>query len=260
MNTKYDIIVLWAGSGWLTVALGLAAAWKKVALIEQWKIGGDCTNYGCIPSKALIDIAKSGEYPFSEAMTETRKRRKGIQDEETPEKIAAHGITVIAWSGSFKDSHTISIDGEKEITAKYIVISTGSHANTLEFPGVDSDDILTNETIFEITEDMKNLVIIGGGYIGCELAEAFANLWVQVTIIQRNNRLIPREESESSLLLDEILRKKEIKILTKANAERWEAGFLIVKDEDDEIQNIQYDKILVALGRTPNIEGLISKK
>lgn len=105
-----------------------------------------------------------------------RRRRQTIQDEETPEKIGKHGPEVIAGFASFQDTHTVLVDGKTKVTAKYIVISTGSHASTIGIPGVKKEDILTNETVFELTEDLKDLVVIGGGYIGCELAEAFQNL------------------------------------------------------------------------------------
>lgn len=189
-------------------------------------------------------------------MVEMRKRRQTIQDEETPEKIEQHGLKVIPGFASFKDAHTILVDGKTEVTAKYIVISTGSHASIIGIPGAKEEDILTNETVFELTEDIRDLVVIGGGYIGCELAEAFANLGVRVTVIQRNNRLIPREERESSKLLREIFESKEMQILTKTGIEKAEDGNLIVQDANGQTRKIRYDKILIALGREANIRGL----
>ncbi len=201
---KYDIIVIGAGSGGLTVAIGLAKAGKKVALIERGLIGGDCTNFGCIPSKALLDIAHSGKYTFLTGMAEMRRRRSEFQDEETPEKIASYGMEVIQGNASFVDPHTIQV-GTTTLTSKYIILATGSHASHIDIPGVTAEDLLSNTSIFEIDFDLKDLVIIGGGYIGCELAEAFAGLGVKVTLIQRGSRILPREEPESSAIIHEHL-------------------------------------------------------
>lgn len=193
-------------------------------------------------------------------MIEMRKRRQMIQDEETPEEIRKHGPEVIAGFASFRDAHTVLVDGKTEVTAKYIVVSTGSHASVIDIPGVKKEDILTNETVFELTENIRDLVVIGGGYIGCELAEAFQNLGVRVTIVQRNDRLIPREERESSELLQEIFKSKGMRILTKTGIEKAEDGNLIAKDTNGQIRKIRYDKILIALGREPNIRGLNLEK
>jgi dihydrolipoamide dehydrogenase len=212
----YDIAVIGAGSGGLTVAIGLARAGKRVALIERHKIGGDCTNYGCIPSKALLDIARSGKHTVLSGLAAVRARRQVIQDEETPQALESYGLSMILGSAKFTDSHTLSItpsdysllnqepskkEAKKQpqkqlnaafsITASRIVLATGAHSRTIEINGVTSSDILTNAEIFEQIVDIPHLVIIGGGYIGCELAEAFAGLGSKVTIIQRADRLIP---------------------------------------------------------------------
>ncbi|MDD2870424.1 MAG: FAD-dependent oxidoreductase [Candidatus Gracilibacteria bacterium] len=269
----FDVIVIGSGSGGLTVSIGLASAGKKVALIEKGLIGGDCTNFGCVPSKAFIDLAKNNPegLGIKQVLEKARARRKIIRDEETPEKIENYGMKVFKGFASFKDKNTILIsspffkgspgnvmEGEvlmNEITAKNIVISTGSHANNLEIDGVNNDDILTNENVFELQEDIKDLVVIGGGYIGCELAESFANCGVKTTIIQRNEYLIPREEKESSILLKDIFLNKNINVLTKTDIIKSTDGYLIVRDEKGE-HKIKYDKILVALGRGANIDKL----
>ncbi|MDP2090448.1 MAG: FAD-dependent oxidoreductase [Candidatus Gracilibacteria bacterium] len=254
---NFDVIVIGSGSGGLTVSIGLANAGKKVALIEKGLIGGDCTNFGCVPSKAFIDLAKNNHEGLSvkQVLEKVRTRRKIIQDEETPEKIEKYGIKVFYGFASFKDKNTILIDGKNEITAKNIIISTGSHANLINIDGVNKKDFLTNETIFEIEEEIKDLIVIGGGYIGCELSEAFANLGVKVTIIQRNKYLIPREELETREFLKQDFEKKGIQVLTSTNIDKAEDNFLIVKNETG-TKKIKYDKILISLGRETNIAGL----
>jgi len=256
----YDIAVIGAGSGGLTVAFGLAGAGKKVALIEWGPIGGDCTNFGCVPSKALIDISKhSPEIWLQKALQEVRSRRQVIQDEETVEKVESHGPKVFQGYASFVDDHTLSISDTKKskITAKNIVVSTWSSAMKIDIPGVESTDILTNHEIFEQTEDIHDLIIIGGGYIGCELAESIAALWVRVHLIQRNDHLIPREETESSKLLQEVFESKGISVHTGMVASGAKNKKLIITDKDgNNTQEIKYDNILIALWRQVNIEKL----
>ncbi|NDK09400.1 FAD-dependent oxidoreductase [Candidatus Gracilibacteria bacterium] len=260
MKYDFDVAVIGAGSGGLTVAFGLAAAGKTVALIEKGKMGGDCTNYGCIPSKALIDIAKSGKYKsLKDALVEVRARRKIIQDEETVDKIEGHGVTVFESRAFFHHEHCIILEDckSKEISAEYIVIATGSSAMKLNIDGVDKKDILTNKTIFEQQDEIKKLVIIGGGYIGCELAESISAVGTEVSIIQRNTDLIPAEEAESSQLIKKIFKKKGIAVYTDFTGKKSKNKSLhIVSGDEKTSHDIQYDKILFALGRKPNVIGI----
>lgn len=260
MKYDFDVAVVGSGSGWLTVAFGLAWAGKKVALIEKGLIGGDCTNFGCVPSKALIDIATSGKYSnLKDALVEVRERRKIIQDEETPEKVEFHGPKVFKGTASFVDDHTLHVDGEdhKHVTAEKIILSTGSHSSSIDIPWVDKNDILTNLSIFEQTDDIKKLIVLGGGYIGSELAQAISKLGVEVHLVQRNARLIPREEEESSELLKEIFLEQWIKVHTGSVIKNVEWKKAIITDiHGENASEIAFDKILVALGRTPNIDVL----
>lgn len=260
MKYDFDVAVIGAGSGWLTVAFWLAGAGKTVALIEKGKIWGDCTNYGCIPSKALIDIAKSWKYSsLREALVEVRKRRKKIRDEESSEDVENQGVKVFKWRASFLSAHSLRVDGEKsqDITAKYIIIATGSHAQTLDIPWVDPEDILTNKNIFEQKDDIKRLLIIWGWYIGCELAESIVSLWTKVTIIQRNKQLVPREESETSQLLEKILIKKWVEVFTQYTWKKSKNKTLTLESQStDTSHELEYDKILFALGRNLNVSQL----
>ena len=279
MKYDYEVAVVGAGSWWLTVALGLAKQ-KKVVLIEGGPIGGDCTNFGCVPSKALIDISKQNsatsfsskgeriqgwgeKWDFISALEEVRTRRQVIQDEETVEKIESHWLKVLEWYASFIDAHTLHIDGKdhKHIRAEKIVLATGSSAQKIKIDGVDDADILTNHEIFEQTEDIKKLVVVGWGYIGSELAESIVGLGVEVHLIQRNTFLIPREEEESSILLKEILESKGITVHTETVVKEGKGKTLIVTDKQwENSREISYDKILIALGRSANIRSLTLDK
>lgn len=264
MNYDYDVAVIGAGSGWLTVAFWLAGAGKKIALIEWWLIGGDCTNFWCVPSKALIDISKyNPEIGFKKALEIVRERRQIIQDEETVEKVESHGPKVYQWYASFEDENTLNItDGKNsKITAKNIVIATGSRAVKLEIEGVKSEDVLTNEEIFEQTGDIKNLVIIGWWYIGCELAESIAALWVKVHLVQRNKDLVPNEEPESRDLLKKIFLEKGIEVYTEMTATSASDWKITLTSKDEKTKTtVPYDKVLIALWRKVNTEKLNLEK
>lgn len=262
MEKQFDTIVIWAWSGWLTVTFWLAGAWKKVALVEWWKIGWDCTNSWCVPSKALIDIANKKEITsIKDALKEVRNRRQQIRDEETKEEIEKHNIKFFSWYASFVDKNTIEIDKKERLTAKNIVISSWSHPLVFPINWLKKEDILTNENIFELEKDIKNLAVIWWWYIWCELAEAFANLWVKVTLIQRNKNLIPREEAESSEILEKIFKEKNIEVLTNCvveNAiyEKNEKKLIVQNSITKEKKEVVFDGVLVALWRWANTSNL----
>jgi len=261
-NFDYDTVVIWAGSGWLTVSIWLAGAWKKVALVEKGLIGWDCTNTGCVPSKAFIDIAKknnekSENKDIKSILKEVRSRRQIIVDEETPENIEKYWMKVIQGYGKIIWKNTVQIDWKKQITAKNIVISTGSHAKNISIKWLEDKDTLNNQNVFELEESIEELVVMWGWYIGCELAEAFANSWVKVTIIQRNNRLIPKEEKESSDLIEKLFKEKWINVLTNCEVEKAEWNILILKDKTTKKDlKVKFDKIFQALWREANISNI----
>jgi pyruvate/2-oxoglutarate dehydrogenase complex dihydrolipoamide dehydrogenase (E3) component/uncharacterized membrane protein YdjX (TVP38/TMEM64 family) len=260
----YDIAVIGAGSWGLTVAIGLARTGKRVALVERHKIGGDCTNYGCVPSKALLDIARSGKHTVISGLAAARARRQLIQDEETPEALELHGLSMKIGDAQFVDPHTLAISSwvgqsrksTTSVTAAHIVLATGAHSRTVEIDGVNPSDVLSNTEIFEQTIELPHLIIIGGGYIGCELAEAFAGLGSNVTIVQRADRLIPWEEPESSRILEQSFVEKWITVLLGARINKGSDHSLHITQADGSPLSIKYTKILVAIGRDPNIQGL----
>lgn len=256
MKFDFDVIVIGAWSGGLTVANGLVGVGKKVALVEKWSIGGDCTNYWCIPSKAFLDISRNLSWEWiQKILQEVRKRRKKIQDEETPEIVRSTGIHLYQWAAKMVSKNEVEI-GSTKISWRYIVIATGSRAQWMEIPWVAQTDILDNKSIFELEEPIKDIVIIGGGYIWCELAEAFQLSWVQVHLIQRNTFLIPREEEEVSLFMANYL--QEIWVHLYLWAKIWKAQWKVLEITFWEHQNAQipFDKVLVALWRIPSSENL----
>jgi len=259
---KYDIIVIWAGSWGLTTSIWLANAWKKVALIERWEMWWDCTNSWCVPSKAFIDIAKKWEIKnFKDIFEEIRKRRQEIRNEETPDIISKYWIDVILWTAKFTWKNSILVDWKKLISAKKIIISTGSSAMRIKIEWLNKKDLLTNEEVFELKDEIKDLVIIWWWYIWSELSEAFANIWVNISLIQRNENLIPREEWESSDVLKKEFEKKWIKVFTNSIIKKADWKNLILTDKNWENERkIKFDKVLIALWRKANFQNLELEK
>lgn len=222
----YDVCVIGAGSGGLTTAAFCASLGAKVLLIEKHKMGGDCLNYGCVPSKALLHASKSMD--FKAAMHHVRQAIKTIEPNDSIERFKTLGVEVIIGEGLFISPTTLQVN-KREIKARKFVIATGARAKILD------KNHLTHETIFDLEERPETLGIIGGGAIGVEMAQAFAKLGTKVTLMTQN-RLLPRESLEATNLIREALIRDGV----------------IIKENTKELWG-KYDKILCAIGRTPNL-------
>ncbi len=251
MKTEhYDIVVIWAWAGGLTASIWLSKVWKKVALIEKWPMWGDCTNFWCVPSKALIHYwMEKPELWIKKALELVREKRQHFLDEESWEQMKEKfWIDVFAWRGTFKNKNTIIIDDHTEITFKKAIISTWSHARTIEIEWIPKDKLLTNEEIFEIDTEIKNLVVVGWWYIWCELGEAFAHLWVNVTLLNRWDRLIKNEEPEASQVIHDQLVKAWVTILYNTTITRGSGKDLLL-DIDWKEHTVPYDYALLSIWR-----------
>ncbi|SCA63161.1 Mercuric reductase [Chlamydiales bacterium SCGC AG-110-P3] len=280
-NYDYPIIVIGAGAGGLVVAIGAAKAGKKVLLIEKGNYGGDCTNYGCVPSKALIAsghaaqmIATGGTYGLAyEAprikaagvMDRVRAIVKKIRDEEEPPVIAKMGVETLTGKAAFVDPHTLTVDlqegGTETVTGKEIVIATGSAPAVLPIPGLDTVPYLTNETVFDLKEIPKSLAVIGGGAIGCELAQAFARLGSNVSILEFFDHIMNREEPEVPVLMEQIFDREGISLYTgyKTNkiGKKGNSITLEIERRNGESKTtVTCDTLLIAGGRNPNCAGM----
>ena len=207
---KVDICVIGAGSGGLSLAAGASQMGASVALIEKGKMGGDCLNTGCVPSKALLAAAKCAdvfrhadqfgiqsitpEVNFKEVHDHVQGVIEGIAPNDSVERFESLGVKVIKATASFKDKKTI-IAGDYEIKARRFVIATGSRAAAPPILGLDQVDYLTNENIFELTTLPKHLIIIGGGPIGCEMAQAHRLLGSEVTLVELSH-ILPKDDPE----------------------------------------------------------------
>lgn len=269
-SIKFGFIVLGGGSTGLTAARFANDLGVKVLLVEKSKIGGDCTWTGCVPSKTLIKAAnvvhemrtadRFGLPPIETAIN-LSKVMNHVQDviqevyaEETPERLQKQGIEVLLGNPTFVDSKRISIDGQ-EIAGDKFLICTGARSFIPPIEGLSKTDFHTYETIFSLSELPKNLIVIGGGPIGCELGQAFSRLGSQVTILTNVSRLMPRDEPEASEVIQRVFEKEGIKLHFDSEIRRiWQnKDGIHVQDQNNEIAG---DALLIAVGRRPNIKNL----
>ncbi|MCL2934539.1 MAG: mercuric reductase [Trichodesmium sp. MAG_R03] len=270
MAVKYDIVIIGGGSAGLVVASAAAQLKAKVALVERNKLGGDCLWFGCVPSKSLIhasrvayqvkNAARFGIYTeppeieFAKATGHAQQVIANIQPHDSPERFRGLGVEVIFGEGKFIDQKTFEVDGQ-QLTARAFVIATGSRPAIPSVEGLNSAGFLTNEKVFDLKERPNYLAIIGAGPIGCELGQAFSRLGSNVTIISSKSDILPKEEPEAALVVQEQFESEGINILKEVRAEKVE-----VVDGKKQVtaggKNIIVDEILVAGGRLPNVESL----
>ncbi len=265
----FDLCVIGAGSGGLTLASGAAGMGANVALIERHKFGGDCLNAGCVPSKALIAAAHhaqtlregSGfgianvdpEIDFAAVMEHVRRTIAHIEPVDSPARYRGMGVHVIEAEAKFISPDRIEAGGEV-ITARRFAIATGSAPAIPPVPGLDKIPYLTNETLFDLTELPEHLIILGGGPIGCEMAQAFRRLGANVTLVERA-RLLPREDIEMARLIEARLVAEGVNIFTGAEVTSVSSNPLgLVINLPG--QEIQASHLLVASGRRPVVESL----
>ncbi|MDF1655310.1 MAG: FAD-dependent oxidoreductase [Coxiellaceae bacterium] len=270
---KTKLCVIGAGSGGLSVAAGAAQMGVDVVLIEPHKMGGDCLNYGCVPSKALISAARRAyEMQHSDSFGVTAEHMTidfqqvhqhiqsviaAIAPNDSVERFKSLGTRVIQESPRFIDPHTIETDSYR-IHAKKIVIATGSSAFIPSIKGLDQTSYLTNENIFDLTELPKHLVIIGGGPIGCELGQAFAMLGSQVSIIQ-HGEILAKEDSDSRELIRKDLLATGVSLYEYSDIshiEKTSAGIDVTLTNDGQSMTISGSHLLIAAGRHANLQKL----
>ena len=270
MAVKYDIVIIGGGSAGLVVASAAAQLKAKVALVERHKLGGDCLWFGCVPSKSLIhasrvayqvkNAARFGIYTeppeieFAKVTSHVQQVIANIQPHDSPERFRGLGVEVIFGEGKFIDKKTFEVDGQ-QLTARAFVIATGSRPAIPSVEGLNSAGFLTNEKVFDLKERPNSLAIIGAGPIGCELGQAFSRLGSEVIIISSKSHILPKEEPEAALIVQEQFESEGINILKEVRAEKVE-----VVDGKKQVtaggKNIIVDEILVAGGRLPNVESL----
>ncbi|KAA3645387.1 MAG: FAD-binding protein [Chloroflexi bacterium] len=267
MTEKFDIAIIGAGSAGLTAADAALRFGLKVALLEKERIGGDCTWTGCVPSKALVQVAKvaqhvrtAGDYGVDAGTTKVDMHKvrdyvmqaiEEIYQHETPEVLQAEGIEVILGPAQFVDSHTLQI-GERKIIAKKIIIATGSSPYVPPIQGIDEVDYLTNAEIFDNTRLPQHLLVMGAGPVGCEIGQAYQRLGAEVTLI--DEALLPSEERQVANVIAKVFEKEGLNfvpgLVDSASQNGDEITLKVGKDE------IRGDMLLVATGHKANVDGL----
>lgn len=268
---QYDVIVIGGGSGGLTAARLAAALGARTALIDKERLGGDCLHYGCVPSKALIHVAKVvaqtkeatalGLAPADLRVDLARvsaRIQQVIERVAEGEQIYVEGVDVRFGQARFRSAHELDLNGEA-LSSKSFLIATGSRPRVPDLPGLGEAGYLTNESIFDLRVLPSSLVVVGGGPVGVEMAQAFARLGSQVTLLQGRERLLPREEPEVSAAIAQALRKDGVRVElgTRLEAVSQRGGKKIARArQGEQLVQVEADDLLIALGRVPNLEGL----
>jgi pyruvate/2-oxoglutarate dehydrogenase complex dihydrolipoamide dehydrogenase (E3) component/uncharacterized membrane protein YdjX (TVP38/TMEM64 family) len=277
---KYDnnIVVVGGGSAGLVTAYIAAAVKAKVTLIEKHKMGGDCLNTGCVPSKALIATTKllahvrrskewgirsaSADFDFAEVMERVAKVVRQVEPHDSVERYTKLGVDCLKATAKITSPWTVEAtlpDGSKKtLTTRNIVIAAGGRPFVPPIPGLRESSPLTSDTVWDLRVQPKRLVVLGGGPIGCELAQCFARMGTKVTQVEMLPRILVREDPEFSEMVAARFRDEGIDVLTghKAKEVRAEGGVkVVVVEHDGREKRIECDEILCAVGRAANVEG-----
>jgi pyruvate/2-oxoglutarate dehydrogenase complex dihydrolipoamide dehydrogenase (E3) component len=274
MEDTHDLAIIGGGAAGLVAAPFAAQLGARVAFIEKDRIGGDCTWTGCVPSKTLIKSARVahqmrtaerfGLTPVDIAvdlkpvMEHVRSVVAEIYGHTTPEALREQGINVFLGTPRFIDAHTISV-GDKTLSANYVLICTGAHPFVPPILGLDKTSYYTSKTIWDLDVLPKHLVVVGGGPIGCEIAQGYHRLGSRVTLLEGGDRLLPHDDIDASNTLAEVFSNEGIDLRFKSSVERtWQAGRDIHLTAAS--GEIVCDALLIAVGRRPNVDGLALEK
>jgi pyruvate/2-oxoglutarate dehydrogenase complex dihydrolipoamide dehydrogenase (E3) component len=273
----YDLVVIGGGTAGLVVAAGAAGLdiGLKVALIEKNLMGGDCLNFGCIPSKCLIrssrvveeirkakdlgiNVSQQFDVDFATVMGRMRRIRASISYHDSVERFKSLGIDVFLGNGKFISNNTIEV-ANQNLKFKKAVIATGAKAIKPKIRGIETAGYLTNETVFSLTQKPEKLAIIGGGPVGCELAQTFQRLGCEVTLFHRGSRILNQEDREAAEILQKVLIDEGIRLVLNCQLEEVVTvteGKRLYFSVNSERDSITVDEILVGAGRAPNVENL----
>lgn len=273
---RYDLVVIGAGTAGLVTAAGAAGLGARVALVERHLMGGDCLNYGCVPSKALLRAARAaadmraasglgvtmhGEshVDFAQVMERMRRLRSGLSVHDSAERFRSLGVDVFFGQARFVESGQAIEVGGQQLRFKKAALCTGARAALPEISGINQSAVLTNETLFSLAEFPRRLAVIGGGPIGCEMAQCFARLGSQVTLYEPSDRVLNKDDSDAARIVMEAFRREGVSIRTNTRVEslrRSDSVTSVVSRGGTEEHHDPFDAVLVATGRAPNVEGL----
>ncbi|HAK56151.1 MAG: mercuric reductase [Vicinamibacterales bacterium] len=270
----YDLIVVGAGTAGLVSAVGAAGLGARVALVERALMGGDCLNVGCVPSKGLLRAARlvgearkgdalgvrmaTPEVDFERVMRRMRRRRADISPHDSARRFAGLGIDVYFGDAQFTGPREIAVDGQA-LRFKRAVIATGARAAAPPIPGLAETSYLTNENLFWLTEQPRRLLVIGGGPIGCEMAQAFARFGSHVTLVDMSPQVLAREDGDAAAIVARALEDDGVTLhlgVRPQQVRQGPDGVTVTFERDGAPSQVVGDRLLVAAGRAPNVETL----
>lgn len=262
----WDLLVIGGGTAGLVAARTAVSFGASVLLVERDRTGGDCLWTGCVPSKALLAAAGAAaaartasrlgvhvgavEVDFAAVMAHVRRARTIIEPDDSPRSLVAAGVHVVHASAQFVGPRTVLVGGQR-VEHRQAVVAVGSSPTVPDLPGL-REVALTNETIWDLTELPRRLVVLGGGAIGCELGQAFARLGSTVTVIESARRLLSREDPDASAAVADALRADGVTVRTGVSVQACDGTTLVL----DTGERVEADRVLVAVGRTPRTTGL----
>jgi pyruvate/2-oxoglutarate dehydrogenase complex dihydrolipoamide dehydrogenase (E3) component len=273
---RYNLVVIGAGTAGLVTAAGAAGLGAKVALIERHLMGGDCLNVGCVPSKVLLrsahlaaEIRDAGELgvrvpegtrvDFGAVMERMRRLRSRISAVDSARRFRDDlGVDVFIGDAHFSSADTVEVGGA-QLRFRKAVIAAGARPTVPELPGLAEAGYYTNETIFSLTELPRRLLVLGGGPIGCELAQAFARFGAEVTIVEMGAQFLGREDPDAARVVFEAFGRDgiDVRLDTRvASVQGTASEKRVTLESGGQSENLGVDAILVAIGRKPNVEGL----
>ncbi len=274
-SATYNAVVIGAGTAGLVVAAATAGLGGRVALIERGPMGGDCLNFGCVPSKALISSARVADrmrradvwgfqahepkFSFRDVVARVRARRAQIAPHDSQERFEQLGVEVFRGEATFHSPNEVRV-GSQTLRGARIVIATGTSPAVPDLPGLSDVPYFTNETIFdELEERPRSMIVLGGGPIGCELSQAFARLGVKITLVQRGSRLLPKEDAEVGEVIVPLLERDGVCCRTNLEAKsirKTGDGISLTVSGNRGEEVIEAQALLIATGRRPNTSAL----
>src|SRR5438132_8812598 len=271
----YHLLVIGGGPAGLVAARGAAALGARVALIERHLLGGDCLNYGCVPSKTLIrssrlyaEMRNAANYgvlaseeirvDFGLAMERMRRIRSRISRVDSAARLTASGVDVFFGAARFTGGDAVDVDGTR-LRFRKAMVATGSRSMLPPIPGLAEAGYLTNETVFHLTALPASLLVIGGGPLGCELAQAFCRFGCRTVIVHDEPLFLPKEERDAALMVSNALARDgvEIHLNTRVVKVSVDGGKKVAETVNDgNVATIRVDQILTGIGRVPAVAGL----
>ncbi|HEX7448852.1 MAG TPA: mercuric reductase [Pirellulales bacterium] len=272
---RYNLVAVGGGTAGIVAALGAAALGGRAALIERGLLGGDCLNFGCVPSKSLLSAARAAhvlnlgesfgfslygppQIDFAAIMQRMRRMRSHISRHDSAQRFRSLNVDVFFGEASFTGADTLEVGGQT-VRFHRAVIATGARPAVPEIVGLSTADFFTNETIFSLTELPRRLIVVGGGPVGCELGQAFRRFGSEVHLVHQGEALLAKESPDAARLVQSQLEREGVHLYlgwsTQA-VERVGDSKSVVIERNGEKRKLIADAILVAAGRTPNLEGL----